>query len=93
MLAADHFQPGYILHSKPWRDSSLLVDLFTQNFGRKTVIVKGARQVKKGRARWVLQPFTPLLFSWVGRCDLKILTDVEPSQSLVSLQWVFLPMQ
>ena len=58
-------QPGYVLHRRAYRDSSLLVELFTPQFGRVGVIARGARQ-PASRLHGVLQPFRPLLVSWSG---------------------------
>ena len=58
-------QPGYVLPRRPYRDSSLLVELLTPQFGRVGVIARGARQAKS-RLHGVLQPFRPSLLSWSG---------------------------
>ncbi|MFL0797027.1 MAG: DNA repair protein RecO [Cellvibrionaceae bacterium] len=59
-------QPGYVLHRRPYRDTSLIVDFFTHDYGRVSAVAKGARQSGKKR-RWVLEPFQPMLLSWVGK--------------------------
>ena len=51
-------QRGFILHRRPYSETSLLVDLFTEESGRLTVIAKGAR-AKRSSWKSVLQPFTP----------------------------------
>lgn len=70
-------QSGYVLHRRAYRDSSLLVELFTPQFGRVGVIARGARQ-PKSRLHGVLQPFRPLLLSWSGSGELPGLTGGEP---------------
>lgn len=71
-----HQQPAYLLRSRPFAESSLVVDLFTREHGRLSVIAKGARR-PKSRVRGVLLPFLPLLASWSGKGQLPTLTSVE----------------
>lgn len=71
-------QPAYILHSRPYRDSSLLLDVFTAEQGRLSLVAKGARRRARGGSdAALLQPFSPLLISFSGRTELKNLTQVE----------------
>ncbi|WP_423910342.1 DNA repair protein RecO [Candidatus Spongiihabitans sp.] len=69
-------QSGYILHRQSYRESSLLVQIFTRNFGRLTLIAKGCR-TKKYQVQGLFLPFKPLLLSWTGKGDLPILTSIE----------------
>ncbi|MCK7597168.1 DNA repair protein RecO [Microbulbifer sp. CAU 1566] len=69
-------QPAYILHSRPFRDSSLILELLTPDYGRIACIAKGARRDKQRRQR-ALQPFAPLLVTLMGRHDLKTLGPLE----------------
>ena len=67
---------AFVLHSRNYRETSVILDLLTLEMGRFSVIVKGARSAKakiKGR----LQPFSPLLLGAVGRKELKTLTSVD----------------
>lgn len=70
-------QPAYVLHSKPFRNTSRIVSVFSRDYGRVDIIAKGVRGAKSP-LRAVLQTFTPLSISWRGRTDLKIVTGVEP---------------
>jgi len=74
-------QPAYVLHTRAYRESSLLIELFTRDHGRVAAVAKGVRGKKK-----VTPPrqFVPSLASWVGRGPLFTLTDCEltPSQGL-----------
>ena len=71
-------QPAYILHSRPYRDTSLLLEVFTAEHGRISLVGKGARRRSRGGSNAaLLQPFSPLLVSFSGRSDLKNLTQVE----------------
>lgn len=69
-------EPAYVLHRRPYRETSLLVDLFTLNHGRMGLIVRGAH-TPKSPLKAQLQPFQPLLVDWQGRGELKTLTQVE----------------
>ncbi|AXS84691.1 MULTISPECIES: DNA repair protein RecO [Marinobacter] len=69
-------EPAYVLHRRPWRETSLMVDVFTLNHGRMTVIARGANSTKSP-LKAQLQPFQPLVMNWVGRGDLKTLTEVD----------------
>lgn len=70
------FQPAYILHTRPYQETSLLLEIFTQDFGRIAAIAKGAKR-PKSRGRGLLQPFTPLLVSCVGRSELLTLSHFD----------------
>lgn len=69
-------QPAFVLHTRAFRDTSLLLELFTLDYGRIAAIAKGVRG-KSTRFKCVLQAFTPLLISWSGKGELKTLSDVE----------------
>ncbi len=81
MPSPDQLQAAYILHARPFRDTSLLIDVFTASQGRINLIAKGARGVrgKKSRFRGSLQAFVPLLLSWRGNSDLMNLVNAEPN--------------
>jgi len=68
--------PTYILHIRPFKDSSAIIDCFSQDFGLISLVAKGA---KRPRSHWrgFLQPFVALKMSWLGRSELKTLTDIE----------------
>lgn len=71
-------QPAYLIHRKDYRESSLLIELFTPEYGRLGLVAKGARSTKSEK-KGLLQLFQPLLVWWRGRSDLKTLTGVESS--------------
>ncbi|OOF37143.1 DNA repair protein RecO [Rodentibacter heidelbergensis] len=81
----NELQRGFVLHRRPYSETSLLVDLFTEESGRLTVIAKGAR-AKRSTWKSVLQPFTPLLLRWTGKRGLKTLTKAEPAAMSLPLQ-------
>jgi DNA repair protein RecO (recombination protein O) len=69
-------QPAFILHRRPYRETSFLLDIFTPDHGRVSLIAKGVRGPRStGRA--LLQPFVPLFISWAGKSELMTLTSVE----------------
>lgn len=74
--------PAYVLHRRPYRDSSLLLECFSREHGRVGMVARGGR----GRLAGVLQPFAPLLLSWTGGGDLKTLTQAEPDGYVDPLQ-------
>ena len=71
-------QPSYILHSRPYRDTSLILEVYCAEYGRVSLVSKGARRRTKGGSNAaLLQPFIPLLLSFSGRSEMKTLTHVE----------------
>ncbi len=73
-------QPAWVLHRRPYRDSSLLLELFTAQHGRISLVGRGARRrARGGSAAALLQPFVPLLVSFSGRGELGTLTGCEPA--------------
>ncbi|MGB5209808.1 MAG: DNA repair protein RecO [Gammaproteobacteria bacterium] len=74
-------EPAWVLHHRPYRDSSEIVDLLTQAQGRVAVVARGSR--RPGRNRQALEPFRPLLVSWRGRGELQTLVSVEPRGAAV----------
>ncbi len=69
-------QPAYVLHHRPYRDTSVLVEAFARDHGRVSLVAKGVRTAKS-RTQGLLHPFRPLLISWVGRSELVTLTSCE----------------
>ena len=80
-------QPAFVLQYKKYRETSLLLDLLTEDFGRVSLLAKGVRKAKS-RTAGLLQPFIPLAVSFVGKSDLKTLTQVEIMPPLYSLKGV-----
>lgn len=75
-MARVSLQPTFILHQRPYRDTSLLIEAFSREHGRIGLIARGARS-GRSKLKPVLQPFQPLLSSWTGRGDLATLTGAE----------------
>ena len=77
-------QPSFVLHVRPYRDSSALVEAFTAAHGRIGVVARGARS-EKSRLRGMLQPFRRVLLSWSGRGELYTLIGAEEVGPVVRL--------
>ena len=71
-------QPAFVLHHRPYRETSVLLDLFTQEQGRIALVAKGVRN-QRSPLRALLQLFTPLLVSWQGKGELMTLSSAEPN--------------
>jgi DNA repair protein RecO (recombination protein O) len=81
MANTTQFQPAYILHTRPYRDTSLLIDAFTPKQGRISLIAKAARGIRSKNSRFqgLLQAFVPLLITWRGKTELLNLINAEPN--------------
>ncbi|MBN1378088.1 MAG: DNA repair protein RecO [Gammaproteobacteria bacterium] len=72
-------QPAYIIHRRPYRNTSWLLEVLTREYGLIALVAKGAR--RPGNAwRFLLEPFNSLLISFSGRNELMTLTSVEPGE-------------
>jgi len=69
-------EPAFVLHSIPYKETSLILDVFTRQYGRMALIAKGAKR-PHSVLRPVLQRFQPLLVSWSGKSELRTLTKSE----------------
>jgi DNA repair protein RecO (recombination protein O) len=79
------FSPAFILHQRPFQETSLLLDVFSRDYGRISLIAKGFRKQKRSQAG-LLQIYQPLLLSWLGRRDLQTLTAAESDGPAYLLQ-------
>jgi DNA repair protein RecO (recombination protein O) len=77
-------QPAFVLHTRSFRDTSLLVDLFTLQYGRVSTLARGVRSAKS-KSRGLLLPFVPLLASWSGKTELMTLGKIEANGSAYDL--------
>jgi DNA repair protein RecO (recombination protein O) len=80
----DH-QPAYMLHAYPWRETSLVVEVFTREFGRVALVARGAKR-PTSHFRGVLSVFCPLLVAWSGRGEVKSLVRAEWCGGLAPLR-------
>ncbi|KAA0873827.1 DNA repair protein RecO [Nitrincola tapanii] len=85
MPAAQELSAAYVLHTRAYRETSLLVDLFTLEQGRVSAVARGARR-RGASGRYQLQAFQPIQASWTGRQALKQLTHAEPAGVQPQLQ-------
>lgn len=69
---------GYVLHSYPYRETSLILQVWTEKHGRLGLVAKGARR-PKSPSRAVLIPFQLLALDWFGRGELRTLKTAEPA--------------
>ena len=74
-------EAAYVLHTRPWRETSLIAELFTPDHGRVGVVARGARRGRRGAAG-ALQPFSRLRCAWRGRGELRTLITAEPERPL-----------
>ena len=78
-------EPSYILHGRPFRETSLLLEALSNSHGRVGLVARGARG---SRSRWknLLQPFRPLLLSWNQKGELGTLTGADQVASPPALE-------
>lgn len=82
-------QSAFVIHARPYLDSSCLIELFTLHHGRLTVVARGVRSARS-RLRSMLLPFTPLLVSWSGKTDLPTVSKVETNGLAYNLSGIAL---
>jgi DNA repair protein RecO (recombination protein O) len=75
---------GFVLHQRPYRNTSQLVDCLTEHHGVVTLVAHGSRRPQTGQ-RAVLQPFLALRLSWARRGELGRLTHVEADPPVTPL--------
>ncbi len=80
---ADH-EAGYVLHTYAYKETSLIVELFTRRFGRVAVLARGARRPRSAM-RGVLLSFHPLQLSWSASAELGNLISAEWAGALQPL--------
>ncbi len=68
---------AYILHTKSFKETSLLLNVFSFSYGRFSLIAKGIKRKNSQAKRAILQPFNLLKMEYSGRGELKVLCDVE----------------
>lgn len=78
MKKAERFdaKEAFVLHSYPFRETSLIVEAFSQDLGRVALVARGARRPASS-FRGLLLPFQPLLLSWYGKSELRTLHRAE----------------
>ncbi len=79
-----HDQPAYVLHSHAWRETSLILDVFSRHHGRLALVAKGAKR-PHSPLRTVLLGFAPFRAGWSGRGEVRTLTRAEWSGGVAPL--------
>ncbi|MBS1188887.1 MAG: recO [Rhodocyclaceae bacterium] len=69
-------QPAYVLHTYPFRETSLIVEAFSRDFGRIALLARGARRPRSA-VRGLLMAFQPLELSWAGKGEVLTLMKAE----------------
>jgi DNA repair protein RecO (recombination protein O) len=78
-------QPVYVLHTYPFKETSLVVELFSLQFGRIAAVAKGARRPHSAM-RGMLQSFQLLEGAWSGKNELKTLHSLDWSAGLTLIK-------
>ena len=78
-------QPAYILHARAYRETSLLLEVFTRDHGRVGLVARGMRRERSRLPRGLLQPLQPLLLDWVAKGDLGTLVGADPASAPFTL--------
>lgn len=71
-------QAAFILHARAWRETSLLLEAFTRDFGRVGLVARGVRGARARLSRSLLEPLQALRLDWSGTGELVTLAAVEP---------------
>jgi DNA repair protein RecO (recombination protein O) len=77
-------EPGYVLHTYPYKETSLIVEAFTRRYGRVAMLARGARRPRSAM-RGVLLSFQPLRLTWSGATELGTLIAAEWSGGVAPL--------
>jgi DNA repair protein RecO (recombination protein O) len=73
----ENLQRCFVLHRRPYSESSLILNVFSEDYGCLTLMSKGSRG-KRSNLKGALQPFTPLFMKWSGAGSMKTLRQAEP---------------
>ncbi len=73
------WQRAFVLHSRPWSETSLMLDVFTEESGRVRLVAKGARS-KRSTLKGALQPFTLSCYVSAGVAKSKRCAVLKPSR-------------
>lgn len=69
-------EPAFVLHSYPFRETSLILEVFSRQHGRVALVARGARRPRSA-LRGLLMGFQPLLLNWFGKHELRTLHSAE----------------
>lgn len=79
-------QPAFVLHARPWRETSLMVELLTRDHGRIGVVARGVQGAKRHPLRAALQPLQSLRVDFLPRGELARLIQAEAQDAAPLLQ-------
>ena len=80
-MRRDHFERAWVLHTRPYRETSLLLELFTPDSGRLGAVLRGGRKPRRGDAR--VEPFLALAGALRGRGELRTAAQVDVTDRAV----------
>lgn len=80
----DDWLHGFVLHRRPYRETSVIVDFFTLETGRVSAVVKGARKSHSAK-KSLLEPLQPVTILLAGKAELKTLRQIESDGVLTRL--------
>lgn len=72
-----YLEPAFVLHSRSYRESSLILDVLTKQLGKVSLLARGVKSKKSAETSALLQPFNALLVSFAGNSGLRNLKNVE----------------
>jgi DNA repair protein RecO (recombination protein O) len=78
-------QPAFVLHTYPWRETSLIAEVLARDHGRMALVARGAKR-RTSQLRGLLSPFSALSLSWSGRGEVRTLVRAEWTGGLVPLR-------
>ncbi|MFC3094592.1 DNA repair protein RecO [Alteromonas sediminis] len=84
-MAMDTELMGYVIHHRPYRETSVIADFFTRSEGRVSAVVRGVRKAKSDK-KSLIQGFQPLCLMLMGKSELKTLKHIEAKENAFKLQ-------
>ncbi len=79
-------EPAFVLHARAWRETSLLLEVLSADYGRIGLVARGVRGSKRHQQRAALQPLQAIRFDGVQRGELAQLTFAEATDAAPLLQ-------
>ena len=80
-----NLEPAFVLHTRAFKETSLIVEILSKEFGRIAFTAKGARRPRSS-LRGMLLPFQSLQATWSGRQELKTLHNIEWSNAFLTIE-------
>jgi len=84
-VGSQSLEPAYLIHTRAYGDTSLIIELITPTHGRMSLLAKGVKKGKSQKAL-LLQPFRSLHVAWSGRGELPYLRAVEEAGQMLHLR-------